>query len=99
MKEQTQDLPTALTASDLIEKIKRVEYVVMPKSTTTVCQLHLENGYTVIGTSACIDPRRFNKATGEHYAYEDAVEKLWELEGYLLKQRRFEAGIKDEVQP
>ena len=99
MQEQQQDLPTSLTMSDIVEKIKRVDYVVMPNSTTTVCQLHLENGYTVIGTSACVDPRKFNKATGEHSAYENAVDKIWELEGYLLKQRRYEAGLKDEVKP
>lgn len=90
MKEQQQDLPASLTMSDIVEKIKRVDYVVMPNSTTTVCQLTLENGFTVIGTSSCVDPRKFNKATGEHYAYENAVEKIWQLEGYLLKQRRHE---------
>jgi hypothetical protein len=47
----------------------------------------------VTGTSACVDPANFNQATGEHYAFEKAFEKLWDLEGYLLKQRRFEAGL------
>lgn len=93
MNDAPQDLPTSLTLADILAKIKRSDYIVMPDSTTTVCQLRLENGYTVIGQSACVDPRKFNKAMGEQYAYNQALDKVWELEGYLLKQRRFEAGL------
>jgi hypothetical protein len=53
----------------------------------------LENGYTLTGTSACVDPTSYNQAIGEKIAFDNAFEKLWELEGYLLKQRRFEAGL------
>ena len=41
------------------------------------------------GESACVDPVNYNKALGEKYAKERAEatarNKLWELEGYLLK--------------
>lgn len=57
--------------------------------TTTVCQIVLQNGFTVaIGTSACVDPANFNYELGMKYAKEDALkkaeDKLWELEGYRL---------------
>ncbi len=93
MNDGAKDLPISLTLGDILAKVKRADYLVMPDSTTTVCQLKLENGYTVIGQSACVDPRKFNKAMGEQYAYENALDKIWELEGYLLKQRRFEAAL------
>jgi hypothetical protein len=93
MNDGPQDIPNSLTLADILAKVKRADYIVMPDSTTTVCQLRLENGYTVIGQSACVDQRKFNKAMGEQYAYNDALDKVWELEGYLLKQRRFEAGL------
>jgi hypothetical protein len=93
MNDGAKDLPISLTLGDILAKVKRADYLVMPDSTTTVCQLKLENGYTVIGQSACVDPRKFNKAMGEQYAYENAIDKIWELEGYLLKQRRFEAAL------
>lgn len=57
--------------------------------TTTVCQIVLQNGFTVaIGKSACVDPKNFDEVVGRQYAFEDArkiaEDKLWELEGYLL---------------
>ena len=93
MNEATQDLPVSLTLADILAKVKRADYIVMNDQRTTICQLTLENGYTIIGKSACVDARKFNKAMGEQYAYNDALDKVWELEGYLLKQRRFEAGL------
>ena len=53
----------------------------------THCVLVLTNGYVVTGESACVDPRNYDKALGEHYAREDAVEKMWPLLGYALTDR------------
>jgi hypothetical protein len=86
-------IPDRLTVTDLNAKVKNAAYIRLPDSTTTLCQITLENGFTVTGTSACVDPADFNQATGEHYAFEKAFETLWDLEGYLLTQRRFEAGL------
>jgi hypothetical protein len=88
-----EQLPTKLTAGDLHAKIKGTTYTVLPDAKTTICQITLENGFTVNGTSACVDPRNFNAAIGEKFAFEQAFEKIWELEGYLLRQKRFEASL------
>lgn len=50
----------------------------------------LPNGFQVgYGESACVDPSNYDKALGEKYVKERcivaATNKLWELEGYLLK--------------
>lgn len=90
---QDEQLPDTVTASAIHEKIKHTQYMRLEGTTTTVCQLTLENGYTIIGTSACVDPAKYNQALGEKYAYEDAFNKIWPLEGYLLRQRHFERGI------
>ena len=90
---QEEAIPNRVTVSDMQAKVKSSTYTRLPDSTTTVCQITLENGYTLIGTSACVDPANFNQALGEKYAYEKAFNQLWDLEGYLLKQRRFEAGL------
>ena len=58
----------------------------------TICIIILENGFKVEGTSACVDPSRYNEAIGQEEAYKNAVEKIWELEGYALKQKLFEAA-------
>jgi hypothetical protein len=95
MTEQPQEnvIPSRVTVSDMEAKIKMTIYQRLEGTTTTICQITMENGFTVTGTSACVDPKNYNQALGEKYAYEQAFNKLWELEGYLLLQRRFEAGL------
>lgn len=93
MTENTPTLPNRLTMGDILDVIKSASYTRLGDSTTTVCQLTLKNGYTVTGESACIDPNLFNQAIGEKVAWDNAVDKIWQLEGYLLTQRRFEAGL------
>ena len=53
----------------------------------TFCVLVLRNGFTVTGESACASPENFNAETGRKIARENAVNKVWMLEGYLLKER------------
>jgi hypothetical protein len=72
--------------------IKSEQYHVFEGTTTTVCCLNLVNGFNVVGTSAAASPENFDKAIGEKIARENARNKIWELEGYLLRQRLFEAG-------
>lgn len=57
---------------------------------STIALAVLPSGFTVgIGHSACVDPSNFNAEIGERVARENALaqarNKLWELEGYLLK--------------
>lgn len=83
---------TAVSLNDIQDKVKKTAYTVLPDTTTTVCQLFMENGFVILGTSGCVDPAKFNKALGEKYAYEKAVDKAWELEGYLLAEEIFQRG-------
>ncbi|EBY7342817.1 hypothetical protein CBJ87_003702 [Salmonella enterica subsp. enterica serovar Fresno] len=52
----------------------------------TFCVLVLRNGFTVTGESACASPENFDAEIGRKIARENAVNKIWMLEGYLLKQ-------------
>lgn len=53
----------------------------------TFCVLVLKNGFTVTGESACVSPENFDADIGRKIAREKAVEKLWPLLGYELKER------------
>lgn len=53
----------------------------------TFCVLVLKNGFTVTGESACASPENFNAEIGQKIARSNAVNKIWALEGYLLKER------------
>ena len=56
----------------------------------TVCCITLKNGFTVTGESACASPENFDIEIGQDIAFKNAREKIWQLEGYLLKQRLFD---------
>lgn len=60
----------------------------------TLCIIVLENGFKVEGVSACVDPANYNEDIGRSCAYENAFNKIWEVEGYLLRQAMWE---KDET--
>ncbi len=83
-----------LTPQDIDNTIVSAEYTVMGK-TTTVCQLTLKNGFTTIGTSACASPENFDVEVGQKIAFENARDKIWELEGYLLKQKLYEKQLQE----
>lgn len=53
----------------------------------TFCVLVLRNGFTVTGESACASPENFNAELGRKIARQNAVQKLWPLMGYALKER------------
>jgi hypothetical protein len=49
--------------------------------------LTLKNGFTIDGKSACVSKENFNQEIGNKIARDNAREKIWELEGYLLKEK------------
>lgn len=58
-----------------------------PLRLLTFCVLILKNGFTVTGESACASPENFNEEIGRKIAREHAKQKIWALEGYLLRER------------
>jgi hypothetical protein len=90
-RNQDKPLPTKVNGADMLNKVKGVTYTLLPNGRTTICQLTLENGFTVEGSSACVVKEEYNQALGEKYSYENAVDKLWQLEGYLLAEQRYRA--------
>lgn len=71
--------------------IKNEQFYVFPGTCLTICCLTLANGFTVTGESACASHDNFDKQLGEKIAKENARNKIWALEGYLLKQKLFES--------
>ncbi|HCP78617.1 MAG: hypothetical protein CML16_14890 [Pusillimonas sp.] len=57
----------------------------------TFCVIVLRNGFTVTGESACASPENFDAELGRKIARQNAVQKIWPLMGYALKQRLHEA--------
>lgn len=76
-----------LTPDHIDGRIVSATYHVFPGTTLTVCALTLRNGFIVTGTSAAASPENFDPAIGEQIAHRNARERIWELEGYLLRER------------
>lgn len=89
---QEPQLPNRVDITHLLSKVANTQYAVLPNSTVTLCVLYLKNGHVIVGKSACVDPGSFNQAEGEKYAFEDALNELWPLEGYLLQEDRHRAA-------
>lgn len=76
-----------LTPAQIDAAIAGEQYHVFEGACLTVCCLTLQNGFTVTGESACVSPENFNAELGQKIARENARNKIWPLEGYLLKQK------------
>lgn len=75
-----------LTPEHIDSVILAEQYHVFPGTTLTVCCLTLENGYHVTGESAAASPENFDEDIGRQIARRNARDKIWSLEGYLLRQ-------------
>ena len=85
-----------ITPADIERTIVGCDYHVFEGSQLTVCCLTLKNGFTVTGESACASPENFDAEIGKKIAFTNAKEKIWPLEGYLLKQKIFQGSFINE---
>ena len=79
---------TKLTPEILESKIVGEQYHQFDGTTVTVCCMTLENGFNVIGESACIDPANFDAEIGKKVARDNAFNKLWKLYSFNAKQEQ-----------
>lgn len=70
-----------LTEKRILSCIKD-EQVMKVGNKTTLVLLILENGFEIIGTSACVNPAEYDHEIGRSLARKRAIDKIWELEGY-----------------
>ena len=76
-----------LTPEDIDNTVVDEKYHVFEGTTLTVCVLVLRNGYTVTGESAAVSKDNFDEEIGRKIARENARNKIWQLEGYLLRDK------------
>lgn len=65
-----------------------------PLSLVTFCVLVLRNGHRIVGVNeGPVSASNFDAELGRKLARDDAIDKVWPLEGYLLKQMLHVASI------
>ena len=97
VRREDDDIPPEGKVSDfrvtedmICSKIKNIDFTVMPSGKAVVCEITLENGFTVRGESAVVDPANFILEIGQNIAFTHAVDKIWEVEGYLMQERKYQ---------
>lgn len=85
------NLPSKITpgAIEHILAQSKVDYAVLGGKLTH-CMITLPSGFIVTGESSCVDPAEYNKALGEKYAKDRAVQMLYMFEGYTLANELYE---------
>lgn len=83
--------PTPRVTKEGIESRIKVTEFIRIGQTVTLCNITMDNGYSVRGESACVNPENYNQQIGERIAYDNAFARLWPLYGFLLAEDNMRA--------
>ena len=61
----------------------------------TIVALQLPNGFVLVESSGAVDKKGYSEEIGAEMCYSKIVDRLWEMEGYLLASKILE-GKSDE---
>lgn len=81
-----------LNPERILSTISTEHFWRVPGTPMTVCALILRNGFVVTGESAPVSNLNFNEELGRKIAREKAVDKIWALEGYLMREGMWRAA-------
>ncbi len=91
------ELETAISATPMAKVTKeQIESRIKDKEfykvgvKTTICEITLDNGFSVRGESACVNPENYVQEIGERIAFDNAFRQLWPLFGFLLAENQFQ---------
>ena len=84
-------LRTSVDMDYILSRVKDVAFTILEGTTVTICSVTLDNGFSVRGESACVDPTRFNKEMGEKRAKDNAINELWQLLGFMVAEDLYRA--------
>lgn len=90
--EHHRDNPWSVKKADLerlLDSAVRQECVFFGKKLVTCYQF--PNQFTIQVESSVIDRHKFDLEIGRSLCYERALHEMWQLEGYLLQCKKFEA--------
>lgn len=76
-----------ISPTQIDDTIKEFTYTNLPSGKCVICEITLQNGFTVRGESACVSPENFDQEIGNDIAFKNARDKIWQLEGYLLQEK------------
>lgn len=91
---EVMDESGAFVSAERVEQVmnhsKVVVYKVFDKCTVVVCQL--PNGFVIVESSACVDPKNYDEEIGIEICMNRIKDKVWEMEGYRLQEDIYSAN-------
>lgn len=78
-----------VTMERILSKVVGETYTTLPSGKVLVCELMLENGFSVRGEAAVVSKENFNEEIGRKISKENAINSIWQLEGYLLQEELY----------
>jgi hypothetical protein len=74
-----------VTEASILDRIVTADFLY--HGLLTICVITMTNGFMVHGVSAAASPANHDADVGRRYAFDNAFKQLWQLEGYLLRER------------
>lgn len=97
MKDSQHPRVTLDNVHKVVDHVEIVKHITRSGQVLRWAVLTLKNGFAVAGDPSCsVSPENDDKGIGESIAVENAQNKVWMLEGYLLKQRIYDGQITSE---
>lgn len=76
-----------LSPTDVDAAIRSETFTRLPSGKCLVCEITLQNGFTVRGEASVVRPENFDQEIGEKISRDDARKKIWPLLAYLLQEK------------
>lgn len=80
------DLPSGISIGQkMVDEFVAYTETITMGDRTTVVRCVLRNGFEIVESSACVDPRNYSEELGRKICMEKIKDKIWELLGFLLQ--------------
>lgn len=82
-------MKNTVTQEDVDGAIEQIEVKTMDLVGKKHClvAVKLQNGFTIIETSTCVDPNNYSEEIGSEICLNKIKDKIWMLEGYVLQSQ------------
>ena len=92
--DDNKSLPSGVSIGQkMVDNFIRCKEVITLGDCTTVVRCVLTNGFEIVESSSCVDPKNYSEEIGTEICMEKIKNKIWELLGFLLQTAYH--GIKD----
>lgn len=85
-------MKNSVTLESIEAKIKTETYTILPSGKCMICELVLENGFSVRGEASVVDKNNFDVEIGKEISRKKAIDNIWLIEGYLLQEKLYKEG-------